>query len=267
MSTFAKICKDIKEVKIQGARNVAKAALYAYSLSHNAKSKKILLNLRPTEPMLVHVLEMADKVSQNEILKHFDDAQEEINKFVLKIIKNNSTILTHCHSTNVINALIYAKKHGKIFSVINTETRPLFQGRQTLTELAKAGIKVTMIIDSAAGDTLEKGGSIKKADVMIIGADALLANGDVINKIGSNMFAEIAHDNKTPVYVIADSWKFSKRKVEIEQRGHDEIWKTKKHIQIKNPSFETIKAKYITAIVSELGILTPKAFVKKKRKQ
>lgn len=263
MNAFDKLCRDIKEVKIQSARNVAKAALRAYSLNHTKKAKKILLNLRPTEPMLVKALNLADKMSEKDILKHFDSAQEKINQLVFKIIKNNSRIFTHCHSTNVVNALIYAKKRGKHFEVINTETRPLMQGHQTARELTNAGIKTTMITDNAVGDALEKGGIIKKADIMMIGADALLKNGDAINKIGSNMFAEIAHNNKIPVYIIADSWKFSTRKVKIEQREHYEIWKTAYNIKISNPAFETIKVKYITAIVSELGILKPKAFIKK----
>jgi ribose 1,5-bisphosphate isomerase len=264
---FNEISKRIKEVKIQGARNVAKAALLAYSINPTKQAKKKLLSLRPTEPMLANVLELADKRPKEYIIRHFDEAQNKINKFILKIIKNDSIILTHCHSTNVVNALVYAKKHGKKFEVFNTETRPLFQGHKTAKQLANARIKVTMIADNAVGDALEKGGSIKKADIMFIGADALLKNGDVINKIGSNMFAEIAYDNNIPVYVVADSWKFSKRPVQIEERAHKEIWKNApSHIKIKNPAFETVKAKYIKAIVSELGILKPKAFVKKRMK-
>jgi len=264
---FNEICKRIKEVKIQGARNVAKAALEAYSLNPSKDAKKKLISLRPTEPMLVNVLNLAEKEPKNKILKHFDDAQEKINNLVLKIIKNHSRIFTHCHSTNVVNALIYAKKYGKHFEIYNTETRPLFQGRKTAKELAKAGIKVTMVADNAVGDVLEEGGTIKKVDLMVIGADALLKNGDVINKIGSNMYAELAHANKVPVYVIADSWKFSKRDVKIEERAHKEIWKNApKHIKISNPAFETVKAKYINAIISELGILKPLAFSAKAKK-
>ena len=262
---FAEICKRIKEVKIQGARNVAKSALEAYSLNPTESAKKKLISLRPTEPMLVNVLNLAEKEPKDRILKHFDDAQGKINQFVLKIINNNSIIFTHCHSTNVVNALIYAKKHGKRFEVYNTETRPLFQGRKTAKALAKAGIKVTMVVDSAVGQLFED--KSKKINAMFIGADALLNNGDAINKIGSNMFAELAYDNEIPVYVIADSWKFSKRTVKIEERGHKEIWKNApKHIKISNPAFETVKAKYINAIVSELGRLSPRQFVKKVRK-
>jgi len=252
-------------VKIQGARNVAKSALEAYSLNPTESAKKKLISLRPTEPMLVNVLNLAEKEPKDRILKHFDDAQGKINQFVLKIINNNSIIFTHCHSTNVVNALIYAKKHGKRFEVYNTETRPLFQGRKTAKALAKAGIKVTMVVDSAVGQLFED--KSKKINAMFIGADALLNNGDAINKIGSNMFAELAYDNEIPVYVIADSWKFSKRTVKIEERGHKEIWKNApKHIKISNPAFETVKAKYINAIVSELGRLSPRQFVKKVRK-
>jgi len=263
---FNEICKRIKEVKIQGARNVAKAALMAYSLNPTKNAKKKLLSLRPTEPMLVNVLNMADKKPKSEILRHFDEAQDKINKFVLNIIKNNSIIFTHCHSTNVANALIYAKKHGKHFEVYNTETRPLFQGRKTAKALAKAGIKVTMVVDSAVGQLFED--KSEKINAMFIGADALLKNGDIINKIGSNMYAELAHVNKIPVYVIADSWKFSRRDVQIEERAHKEIWKNApKHIKILNPAFEIVKAKYINAIISELGILKPLAFAAKAKKE
>jgi len=268
MDRFGKICRGIKEVRIQGARNVARAALHAYGINPTAKSKKILLGLRPTEPMLARVLYLADKIPMQKILRHFDEAQGKINSFAMKILKNKMLILTHCHSTNVSNSLIYAKKHGRNFSVYNTETRPLFQGRRTARELSKAGIKVTMIEDSAAGDALEKGGRIEKADVFVIGADALLSNGDVINKIGSNMFAEIAHNNHVPVYVIADAWKFSAGNVKIEERNYNEIWKhAPRHVKIRNPAFEKVKAKYITAIVSDLGILKPGQFVKAAKKE
>ena len=260
---FAQILKHIKEIKIQGARSIAKAALYAYSLMKTREARKQLIAARPTEPMLSNVLHRIENQPYKKILQHFDDAQQKINKFAFKIIKNNSTIFTHCHSTNVVNALIYAKRHGKRFQVYNTETRPLFQGRKTARQLSKAGIKVAMTADLAAGDALTKGGKIKKADIVLLGADAILKDG-VINKIGSAMFAEIAYGNKIPVYIIADSWKYSPRNVKIEERDFHEIWKyAPSHIKIKNPAFEKIPAKYIKAVVSELGVFTLKQFVRK----
>jgi len=253
---FAKICKDIKSIKIQGATNIAKAALKAYYLFPEEKTKKILLNLRPTEPMLLHVIELAGKKPKTEILAHFSEAQDKINNNVLKLIRNNSIILTHCHSTNVVKALIYAKKNGKKFEVYNTETRPLFQGRKTAKELTNAGINVTTFVDSAAQI------AIKKSKMILFGADALLKE-SVINKVGSGMFAEIARDNNIPVFIVADSWKYSPKNIRLEQRDFHEVWNPKKRmIHVKNPAFEPIEIKNITSIVSDLGIMSYKKFLK-----
>jgi translation initiation factor 2B subunit (eIF-2B alpha/beta/delta family) len=260
---FNQIARDIKQIKIQGARNIAKKALYAYSLIPTEKSKKKLFSLRPTEPMLVNVLNKMKNQDYNKILKHFDFAQEKINKNVLKIIKTKDLIFTHCHSTNVVNALIYSKEKGKNFEVYNTETRPLFQGRKTARELKRNKIKVTMFVDSALGVALSKEQGTKKPTKVFLGADALLKKG-VINKIGSEVIAQIAKNQKIPVYIVADSWKFTKDKVSREQRNLNEIWDdAPKNIKIKNPAFEFIPKKYITKIVSELGTLSYKEFLKK----
>ncbi len=259
---FNRIAKDIKEVKIQGARNIAKAALYAYSLVPTKSAKKKLLSLRPTEPMLEKVVNLAEDFSASEIKKHFDYSQDEINKFVFKMIKNNDVIFTHCHSTNVVNALIYARKKGKKFQVYNTETRPLYQGRKTAKELSRAGIKVTMFVDSALEDAMA-GELGEKVSKVFLGADALLKNG-IVNKIGSELISIIAKSKKIPVYIIADSWKFTKRKVLLEQRNLNEIWNNAPdRIKIQNPAFEFVGKKYIKNIVSEQGILSYPNFVKK----
>ncbi len=249
---FNQIARDIKNIKIQGARNIAKAALEAYSLIPTASSKKKLLSLRPTEPMMENVLDMAEKgKSLKEIHAHFNSAQQAINKKVFKLIKNKDVIFTHCHSTNVVNALIYVKNKGKKFEVYNTETRPLFQGRKTARELKKAGIKVTMFVDSAFGIALSKEQGTKRATKVFLGADALLKKG-IINKVGSEVIARIAKQEKIPVYVIADSWKFTKKKIPLENRKLNEVWgKAPKGIKIRNPAFEFVKKKYITKIITE----------------
>jgi len=262
---FNQIAKSIKEIKIQGARNIAKAALYAYTLVPSKSSIKKLISLRPTEPMLQKVLALIEKEPYEKILLHFDSAQEKINKGVLKIINNRDKIFTHCHSTNVVNSLIYAKKKKKKFEIYNTETRPLFQGRRTANELRKAGIKVTMFIDSAAAIALEKENRKDKtyANKIFLGADALLSDG-IINKVGSGMISELAYHHKISVYIIADSWKFSNKKVPIENRSLNEIWnRAPKDIKLKNPAFEFVPKKYIAGIVTELGLMKYDEFVKK----
>jgi ribose 1,5-bisphosphate isomerase len=259
-----RIIRDIKNVKIQGASNIAKAASKAYFLIPTKATKRKLLNSRPTEPMMENILDLAEKgISQKKILKNFEETQKKINENVLKIIKNKDVIFTYCHSNNVVKALIYSKKKGKKFEIYNTETRPLFQGRKTAKELKKAKIKVTMFVDSALGVALSKEQGTKKADKVFLGADAINKKG-VINKIGSEVIAKIAKSEKIPVYIIADSWKFTKGKIPKEHRKLNEIWNNApKGIKMKNPAFEFIKKKYITAIITEFGVLKYRDFLKK----
>ncbi len=260
---FDKICKNIKSVKIQGARAVALAGLQAYKLFPNEKSKKKILSLRPTEPFLLNILKNADKISYKVFVKQLNENQNKINKQVLKLIKNNYVVFTHCHSSTVVSSLIYAKKKGKKFEVYNTETRPLYQGRKTAKALKKAGIKVTMFIDSAAAIALTESQETRDVDLVLLGSDAITKKG-TINKVGSGMFSAIASSNNIPVYILADSLKYIP-KVKLEQREVKEVWDTEK-IRIKNPAFELIKKKYIRGIISELGLLSYKRFLKKVKK-
>jgi translation initiation factor 2B subunit (eIF-2B alpha/beta/delta family) len=265
---FQKIVEDIKKIKIQGATNLAKAALKAYKLLPNKTSKKILLNSRPTEPMMEKVLGKAEKESFEKIMKHFQEAQEKINRNVIKLIKSKDIIFTHCHSTNVSKALIYAHEKRKKFQVFNTETRPLYQGRKTARELRRAGIKVTMFVDSAVATAIERDNRKDKlyATKIFLGADALLSKG-VINKIGSKTIVELAKIHKIPVYIIADSWKFTKKKVPMEERALNEVWdKAPKKIKIKNPAFEFVPKKYIKGIITEYGLMRYDNFVKRMKK-
>lgn len=253
MDKFKEICEDIKSLKIQGAVSVARKGLEAYSLRPGKQSIRKLLSLRPTEPMLRNVLDYAERFSVNDASEMIDRHFERILFFGKKFIRNKKRVFTHCHSSTVVNVL----KLNKKLKVFNTETRPLFQGRKTAEELSKAGIDVINIVDSAA---LEY---IKRSNAVIVGADAILENGDVINKIGSGMYAEIAFNHRKPVYIIADSLKFTERVVRIEHRIPEEIWsKSMKRLKVDNPSFGIIKAKHITKIISDLGILNVKDFLK-----
>lgn len=206
-------------------------------------------------------------MTYKQILNHFSEIQEKINKSTLKVIKNNDVIFIHCHSTAVINALIYAKKHGKKFEVYATETRPLFQGRITAKELSKAGIKITMFTDNAINVALGKKQGTKKADKVFLGCDAILDK-FIINKTGSSAIAELAFYDKIPVYILADSWKYYPHKIKIEERNINEIWnRAPKKIKIRNPAFELVEKKYIKAIISEYGVRKFDDFIKLIKKE
>ena len=90
---FNQIAKNIKDVKIQGARNIAKAGFRAYKLNPTKESEEKLISLRPTEPMLANVIKMADKLSYKDLDKKFKNNQDRINKSVLKLIKNNRNLV------------------------------------------------------------------------------------------------------------------------------------------------------------------------------
>lgn len=255
---FDEICKKIKELKIQGAENVARNGIKAFMQRSDNASVKKLLGLRATEPLLKNAIMFSrkDPTRLGKIaLKHFDDAEEKIAKIGSKIIKNTSIVYTHCHSSTVVNLLKEAKKTKK-FEVYNTETRPLYQGRITARELNAAGISVTHFIDSSAEH------AISKADIMMIGADAITKT-HIINKVGSGMFARIAKMNKVPIYVCADSWKYDSKETIIEERHPHEVWKDHpERVIVKNYAFEAIEMKYVDKIISEIGIYTPRDFIK-----
>jgi ribose 1,5-bisphosphate isomerase len=264
---FNQIVKGIKTIKIQGATTIAKKALYAFNLFPSKKTKEVLSGLRPTEPMLLNVLHRIEKQPYGRLISHFSDAQEKINKNVLSLIKPNDIIFTHCHSTNVVKSLISAKQHKKNFQVYTTETMPLHQGRKTSKELSKAGIKVTQFVDSAMAIFIEKENKKDKffSTKIFLGADALLKDG-IINKVGSKAISQIAYNNKIPVYIIADSWKYSPKQMPLEERDFHEVWKNlpkNSHIKVRNPAFEFVPKKYIKAIVSDLGVLSYGEFLKK----
>ncbi|UCC91622.1 MAG: hypothetical protein JSV39_04940 [Candidatus Aenigmatarchaeota archaeon] len=291
MSKFEKTLRDIKSVKIQGAENVAKASMEALMscfskrkfrradvfLSKFSSLSKRLAGTRPTEPLLRNSIRFVEKEMGSEgepsemmkrmfsacrqVLYHYEVAGKSIADIGSNKIENGMRVFTHCHSSSVTGTLKRAKEQGKKFEVYNTETRPLFQGRITARELARAGIKVTHFVDSGARVAL------KEADLMLIGADAITSEGKVINKIGSEMFAIIAEKYAVPVYVLSDSWKFDPQSIygipePIERRSYKEVWaKRPRGVEISNIAFEKVDPDLIAAIISELGVYTPENFV------
>lgn len=259
-------------MRIQGAENIAKAGLHAFSLIPTEESIKKISSLRPTEPMLFNSLALAKKYGPKTVMEYIETADEEIAKEGAKLVKNNSIIFTHCHSSSVVNILKLAKKQGKKFQVFNTEARPLLQGRITSEELAKSKIKVTTFVDSLAAIALTKNKFLRKSNFMLIGADAVLSDEKdhflgVINKIGSGMFAEIAHEHKIPVYIATDSLKLSRKPIKIEKRSQREVWNERSdYINTLNYVFEKVEPKYIDRIVCEFGALTPLKLIRKAEK-
>lgn len=272
---YANIKKGIKNLEIQGAENIAIAAVEAMAqiLAATSDQKKIrhayneLIGLRATEPALRNALNFLlanfkkEKNCAEKVKKHFENSQKLIAEYGAKKILNGMNVFTHCHSSTVENILIKAHKQGKKFTVYNTETRPKYQGRKTATNLAKAGIKVVHMVDSAGRTAL------KKADIFLYGCDSLSSEGKTINKIGTEMLAEAASKARIPVYCCTNTWKFNPQTIQgfeevIELRDPKEVWPgAPKGVTIFNPAFEIISPDIITGVITEIGIFKPENIV------
>lgn len=295
LQSIKRVADDIKAIKIQWATNIAKSGINM--LGNELRKQKfknlkeldaffkqavaLLKDARDTEPMLFNWLKMcvstykslitskADiKTLQNKLFKtcknYIQDieTEEALRPLIgAKLIKKWFAIMTHCHSTSVINILKEAHKQGKKIHVYNTETRPLFQWKKTSMDLLKAGISDTMIVDWAAPffvDNLYE--SDVHIDAVIIGSDAIKINGDVYNKIWSFAIALSAWHSKIPVYIAGSLLKVdTENSVKIEQRSAKEIrLDAPKWINFVNYAFDMIPAKFITGIITEYGIIKPK---------
>lgn len=279
--TFEQTVKEIKSLEIQGAENIAIKAVEAFALKlKETKSKaklakylKELREARPTEPALRNALNYCfvnyekEKNIAQKILAHFNKNQSVIAKNGAALIKNSMKIFTHCHSSSVERVLIFAHHQKKRFTVYNTETRPRFQGRITAANLAKTGIKVIHTVDSAGR------GLLKKCDLFLLGCDSITKSGKIINKIGTESFFDAAMENKIPVYICTNSWKFDTESTEkkdtiIEQRNPKEVWDNPpKNVTIFNPAFEKINLKKVKGVITELGILKPNKFIRTFKKK
>jgi methylthioribose-1-phosphate isomerase len=198
-------------------------------------------------------------------------ATRQLSQLGAELIKDGFTLFTHCNAGPLATAgygtalgvIKAAKEQGKKVSVFATETRPLLQGaRLTTWELRQEGIPVTLITDSMAGYFMQQG----KIDCVIVGADRIAANGDVANKIGTYTLAVLAKESKLPFYVAAptstiDLSLSSGDKIPIEERSPEEVTHIQgvpiapEGIRAANPAFDVTPHSYITAIITEKGII------------
>ncbi len=287
MDLIEKIANDIRELRIQGARKIAKAALYAIEIqlrrskandsdalySELVSVADYLASQRPTEPMLRNTLryiitqfdpELSVKEQKKSLLKaingyfkKIDGDAEKIAHFGAQQLPEGALVLTHCHSNTIMKIFKKAYDIGKKFRVICTETRPIGQGFLTAEELSNYGIEVTMIVDSAVSSY------IKKVDLTFVGADAITATGDLINKIGTRTVAEICNRNGISFLCAAELYKYDP----LTQWGNNEIieFRSPKEIigerkvkfNVENPAFDVTPASLISAYITEKGVLPP----------
>jgi len=237
---------------------------------------------RPTARNLFFAVEKMDKIAGtagtvdeikqaliDEAVKiHTEEAEatEKLSSYGVELIKDGFTILTHCNAGplattgygTALGVIIKAKEQGKNVCVYADETRPLLQGaRLTTWELQQAGVPVTLITDSMAGHMMSR----RKIDCVITGADRITANGDTANKIGTYTLAILAKEHNIPFYIAAPFSTIDISLKPIEERKPEEVTHfgevqtAPDNTEVENPAFDVTPHRYITAIITERGII------------
>ena len=291
------IAEAIRSMRIRGAGRIARAAAEALKIAaleysgpldeksfrkYMAHIADLIISTRPTAVSLPNavyyvmyrlvtshgdinelrevVINTVDRFIQESI-----DAVRKIGEIGARRIKNNSVILTHCHSTAAVSVITTAYRMGKVVKVYSTETRPFFQGRITIRYLLEAGVPVVQIPDSAVRYVMHE------VDHVVVGADTIASNGAIVNKIGTSQVALAAHEARVRVFVAAETYKFSPSTVigelvPIEMRPPEEIvpieWiESHPGIEVLNPAFDVTPPEYIDAIITEIGVIPPQAAI------
>lgn len=221
-----------------------------------------------TEEVLADLLSEAARIHREDI-----ESNLRIGERGAKLLPWGSSPLTHCntgalatggHGT-ALGIIRTAWADGRIERVFATETRPLLQGaRLTAWELAREGIPASLIADSASGILMRRG----LVQAVIVGADRIVANGDVANKIGTYSLAVLAKENGIPFYVAAPTGTLDMslsdgEDIVIEERDEEEVLGygdsrvAPDGMTAFNPAFDVTPNRYVTAIVTELGVARP----------
>jgi len=255
-------------------------------------------NLRKTRPTAVNlfwainrIVKKAQETSGNakavakaiiEEAKRMADEDVEVNHKIgehgSKLIDDEDVVLTHCNAGSLatvdygtaLGVIRAAWKQGKQIKVIATETRPKLQGaRLTAYELKRDGIPVTLITDSMVGYVMSK----QLVNKVVVGADRIVRDA-VLNKIGTYNIAVLAHEHGIPFYVAAPTstmdLSHTSGEAVIEERNPEEVTHLRseriapKGVKVMNPAFDVTPMKYVSAVITEEGILYPEGLLKLK---
>ena len=280
------VAEAIRNMTTRGAPSIGAAAAYGMCLAALNKkdiddAARTIKAARPTandlfyavDKMLTELKKGTDPIKAADgYAQDIVDKCTAIGKYGAALINDNDIIMTHCNAgalatVDVGTALAPIRKawaDGKKIFVYASETRPRLQGMQlTAWELSQERIPHAIIPDGASGHFMKKG-----VNMIITGADRIVANGDFANKIGTYEKAVIAKELNIPFYVAAPVSTFDLRTtngddIEIEERSEDEVTMINgmriapAGSKALNPSFDVTPSKYVTGFITEKGILRP----------
>lgn len=245
---------------------------------------RALISAYPHDP--VQALRQRLETEALLILNEDIETNKAIGRFGAEFIKDGDTILTHCNAGSLATGgygtatapMLVARDQGKRIWIFADETRPVLQGaRLTAWELMQEDIPVTLITDNSAGALMKKG----EIDLIIVGTDRTVRNGDVANKIGTYPLAVLAKENNIPFYVAAPLSSIDLSiptgdDIPIEERDPSEVTNIRGKVLLdgdkeifgsvriapdgvdaRNIAFDVTPNQYITAIITERGVFKP----------
>lgn len=265
---FAQFLEQFQSIKeyIESARPTAVNLSWALNRMGEKLTK---LRDKDVSEIKERLLAEAEKIRAED-----EDACIAMGEHGLVLLKPGMGILTHCNAGTIATAkygtclapIHLGQERGYNFKVFADETRPLLQGaRLTVWELQKAGVDVTLICDNMASSVMKNGW----VDAVVTGCDRMAANGDGANKIGTSGVAILAKEYGIPFYMFAPTSTIdidtpTGKEIKIEMRDGEEIYRMwYKHdmapagTKTYNPAFDVTESKYITAIITEKGIVYP----------
>jgi translation initiation factor eIF-2B subunit delta len=162
-------------------------------------------------------------------------------------LKKLNSLITLSRSGTVLEILKLWHQKNKNIRVVVCESRPKFEGRLMAESLAESGIKTKLITDAMMGIY------IPKVDAALIGADVILKNGNVVNKVGSKSLAVLCREYRKPLYVVSTKSKLSTtNEFKLKNEDPKEIFSRKvQNLAVSNIYFEEIDKSLINKIFTD----------------
>src|SRR6266699_3809261 len=185
------------------------------------------------------------------LLNELDSAIEHITSYAMPFL--TGTIMTHSFSGTVLEVLINCL--SQIEQVIVLEGRPRYEGREVARALSKSNASITLITEAQADIFLPQ------CHAVVVGADSILANGDVLNKAGTALLAWAAHGHKIPFYVLCETLKISPQSwfgdfAQLEEKEPAEVLEQYiPGVSVRNFYFDRTPSKLVTSVITEQGMI------------
>ncbi len=282
---YEEVKRSIKEMMVRGAPAIGVTAAYgmAQAALQNRdmdEAAEAIKSARPTAYDLFYAVDyMLENMDEDPINTAEDYAQDVIDKCRMigengdELIDAGDAILTHCNAGalatvdygTALAPMRIAHQDGKDIFVYADETRPRLQGaRLTAWELYNEGIPHSVIVDNASGHYMQR----DEIDLVIVGTDRIVSNGDIANKIGTYEKAVVARENDIPFYVAAPVTTYDGSieeglDIPIEEREEEEVRRISgktivpEGSGVKNPAFDVTPKEYITGYITEKGVFSP----------